>query len=181
MHSPLSNSASTPSPISYTSQNPGFNSLSSDVHESYQNLPSPGSAEVSSDIVIKNNGIDNTVEYPSPDDLQVVQALKRLEEQLSLNEDSVKEMSQFYGMDGDTNDSEFQEYGREITKQEQQADLLYEPDNIFQDHLYSQPARVENYSNSSMLLPDGGLLVHHFFDAQNCQIIHALYHIHHHT
>ncbi|XP_052487557.1 calmodulin-binding transcription activator 4 isoform X1 [Gossypium raimondii] len=156
VHSPLSNSASTPSPISYTSQNPGFNSLSSDVHESYQNLPSPGSAEVSSDIVIKNNGIDNTVEYPSPDDLQVVQALKRLEEQLSLNEDSVKEMSQFYGMDGDTNDSEFQEYGREITKQEQQADLLYEPDNIFQDHLYSQPARVENYSNSSMLLPDGG-------------------------
>ncbi|XWS69277.1 hypothetical protein CRYUN_Cryun04dG0165200 [Craigia yunnanensis] len=155
VQSPVSSSAFSPSPNSYTSQNPGSNSLASDVHEPYKNLSSPGSVEVSSDIVIKNNEIDNT-EYTSPADLQVSQALKRLEEQLSLNEDSFKEMSPFCSLDGDTDDSKFLEYGRGIVKQDPQADLLYEPDAIIQDPLYSQPARVENYSNSFALLPDGG-------------------------
>ncbi|XP_021291240.1 calmodulin-binding transcription activator 4 [Herrania umbratica] len=158
VQSPVSSSGFSLSPNSYTSQNPGSNSLASDVHEPYQNLSSPGSVEVSSDIVIKNNGIDNTVEYASPADLQVSQALKRLEEQLSLNEDSFKEMSPLCSLDGDTNDSRVLEYGREITKQELQADLLYEPNDIVQDHLYSQHTRVENYSNTFGLLPDGGLL-----------------------
>lgn len=171
MQSPVSSSDFSQSPNSYTSQNRGSNSLSSDAHEPYQNLSSPGSVEVSSDIVIKNNWIDNTVEYTSPADLQVSQALKRLEEQLSLNEDSFKEMSPFCSLDGDTIDSKFLEYGREIAKQEPQADLLYEPDDIFQDHVYSLPARVENYSNSFVLLPDEGLVVYHFFGAQNCQNI----------
>ncbi|XWS22785.1 hypothetical protein CRYUN_Cryun29cG0066000 [Craigia yunnanensis] len=154
--SPVYPSSFSPSPNSYTSQNPGSNTLASDVHEPYQNLSSPGSVEVSTDIVIKNNGIDNTVEYASPADLQASQTLKRLEEQLSLNEDSFKEMSPFCSLDGDTNDSKFLEYGTEIAKPEPQADLLYEPDDIFQDQLYSQPARVENYSNSFVLLPDEG-------------------------
>ncbi|KAK8691567.1 hypothetical protein V6N13_075072 [Hibiscus sabdariffa] len=148
VHSPLSSSAFSPSPNSYTSQNPRSNSLANDVREPYQNLSSPGSAEVSSDIVTKNNGIDNTVEYTSPADFQVVHALKRLEEQLSLNEDSI---------DGDIKDSKFPEYGKDIVEQELQADLLYEPADIFQDHLYSQPLRMENYTNSSVLLPDGGM------------------------
>ncbi|KAK8579534.1 hypothetical protein V6N13_142731 [Hibiscus sabdariffa] len=148
MLSPLSSSAFSPSPNSYASQNPRSNSLANDVREPYQNLSSPGSAEVSSDIVTKNNGLDNTVEYTSPADFQVVHALKRLEEQLSLNEDSI---------DGDIKDSKFPEYGKDIVEQEQQADLLYEPADIFQDHLYSQSFRMENYSNSSVLLPDGGM------------------------
>ncbi|XP_022725125.1 calmodulin-binding transcription activator 4-like isoform X2 [Durio zibethinus] len=156
LQSPVSSSAFSPSPNSYTSQNPGSNSLASDVHEPYQNLSSPGSVEVSSDIVIKKNGIDNTVEYSSPADLEVSQALKRIEEQLSLNEDSFKEMSPFCSLDGDTDDSKFLEYGSGIDKQDPQADLLYKPDDIIQDHLYSQPARVENYSNSFALLPGGG-------------------------
>ncbi|XWS63886.1 hypothetical protein CRYUN_Cryun06bG0139700 [Craigia yunnanensis] len=156
VRSPVSPSAFSPSPNSYTSQNPGSNSLASDAHEPYQNLSSPGSVEVSSDVVIKNNWIDNTVEYTSPADLQVNQALKRLEEQLSLNEDSFKEMSPFCSLDGDTDDSNFLAYGRGIAKQDPQVDLLYEPDDLVQDRLYSQPARVENYSNSVALLPDGG-------------------------
>ncbi|XVF85297.1 hypothetical protein PTKIN_Ptkin17bG0106300 [Pterospermum kingtungense] len=154
--SPVTSSAFSPYPNSSTSQNPGSNSLASAVHEVYQNSSSPGSIEVSSNTVIKNNGLDNTVEYTSPADLQVSQALKRLEEQLSLNEDSVKEMSGLCSLDCDTNDSKFLECGREFAKQELQADLLYEPDNIFQDHLYSQPAGVEISSNSFMLLPDEG-------------------------
>ncbi|XVE85354.1 hypothetical protein DITRI_Ditri17bG0084200 [Diplodiscus trichospermus] len=156
VQSPVSSSAFSPSPNSSSSQNPGSNSLASDVHEPYQNLSSPGSVEVSSNVVIKNNGIDDTVEYTSPADLQVSQALKRLEEQLSLNEDSFKEMSAFCNVDVDTNDSKFLEYGRAIAKQETQADLLYEPDDIFPDHLYSQLARVENRPNSFTLLSDEG-------------------------
>ncbi|XP_022776347.1 calmodulin-binding transcription activator 4-like isoform X2 [Durio zibethinus] len=156
VQSPVSSSAFSPSPNSYTSQNRGSNSLASDVHETFQNLSSPGSVEVSSDIFMKNNGIDNTVEYICPADLQVSHALKRLEEQLSLNEDSFKEMSPFCSLDGDTDDSKFLEYGRETAKQDPQEDLLYEPDDIIQDHLYSQPARVENYSNNFALLSDGG-------------------------
>ncbi|XVE92102.1 hypothetical protein REPUB_Repub01dG0068300 [Reevesia pubescens] len=156
VQSPVSPSAFSPSPNSYTSQNSGSNSLASNVHEPYQNLSSPGSVEVSSDIVIKNNGIDNTVEYSSPADLHVSQALKRLEEQLSLNEDSFKEMSPFCSLDGDTDDSKFLEYGREISKQDPQADLLCKPDDIVEDHLSSQPAMVGNYSNSFVQLPDGG-------------------------
>lgn len=163
MQSPVSSSALSPSPNSYTSQNPGSNSLASDVYEPYQNLSSPGSVEVSSDIVVKNNGTDSTVDYTSP--AQVSQALKRLEEQLSLNEDSFKEMSPFCGLDGDTDDSKFLEYGKGIAKQE--PDILYESDDIVQGHLYFQPARVENHSNSFALLPDGGSLVCHFFGAQN--------------
>ncbi|XP_039012454.1 calmodulin-binding transcription activator 4-like isoform X2 [Hibiscus syriacus] len=157
VQSPLSSSAFSPSPQSYTSQHPRSNSLANDVREPYQNLSSPGSAEISSDIVTKNSGIDTTVEYTSPADFQVAHALKRLEEQLSLNEDSIKEMGPLYSLDDDTHDSKFLEYGREIVKQEQQADLLYTPDGIFQDQLYSQPARMENCSNSSVLLPDGGM------------------------
>ncbi|KAK8643472.1 hypothetical protein V6N13_012771 [Hibiscus sabdariffa] len=151
VHSLLSSSAFNLSPNSYTSQNPGPNSSVNDVHEPYQNLSSPGSTEVSSDIVTKNNGINITVEYTSSTDFQVVHALKRLEEQLSLNEDSIKDMSPLNNLDKDTNDSNFLGYGSEIAKQEQQAD------GIFQDHVYSRPARMENYSNSSVLLPDGGM------------------------
>ncbi|XVF43686.1 hypothetical protein PTKIN_Ptkin02bG0060500 [Pterospermum kingtungense] len=156
VQSPVSSSALSPSPNSYTSQNPGSNSLASEVYEPYQNLSSPGSVEVSSDIVIKNNGIDSTVDFTSPADLQVSQALKRLEEQLSLNEDSFKEISPFCSLDGDTDDSTFLEYGKGIAKQEPEADILYESDDIIQGHLYSQSARVENHSNRFALLPDGG-------------------------
>ncbi|OMO60505.1 IQ motif, EF-hand binding site [Corchorus capsularis] len=149
VQSPVSTSALSPNPNSYTSQNPVSNSLASDLHESYQNLSSP---EVSSNIVIKNEGVDNTVEYASP---EVSQALKRLEEQLSLNEDSFKEMNPFCGLDGDTDHPELLEYGREIANHDTQADQLYKPNDIVQDHLYSQHAMVENYSNRLAVLPDG--------------------------
>ncbi|XVE74759.1 hypothetical protein DITRI_Ditri12bG0043700 [Diplodiscus trichospermus] len=151
---PLSSSAFSPSPDS--SKNSGSNSLAGDVHESYQNFSSPGSVEVSSDIVIKSNEIDNIVGYTSPADLQVSQALKRLEEQLSLNDDSFKEMSPFCSLDGDTDDSKFLEYGGVIAKPDPQTDILYKQDDVVQDGLYSQPARVENYSDSFVLLLDGG-------------------------
>ncbi|XP_039047336.1 calmodulin-binding transcription activator 4-like isoform X3 [Hibiscus syriacus] len=137
VQSPVSSSILSTSPNSYTSQNPGSNTLAHDLDETYQNLSSPGSVEVSSDIVTR-------------------EALKRLEEQLSLTEDSFEEVSPFCSLNGDRDESKFLEYEREIAKPDQQADLLYEPRDVAQGCLHSQPARVENYSNSFSLLSDGG-------------------------
>ncbi|GAB2280648.1 hypothetical protein Dimus_015275 [Dionaea muscipula] len=82
----------TSSPSSYTVQNPGSISL---IHmqESNQSLSSPGSTEVSSELAGKHHGVDHfdcvesvgNVRHSSP--VEVSQALRRLEEQLSLDED----------------------------------------------------------------------------------------------
>ncbi|XP_038997320.1 calmodulin-binding transcription activator 4-like [Hibiscus syriacus] len=108
VQSPVSSSLLSTSPNSYTSQNPGSNTLAHDLDKTYQNLSSPGSVEVSSDIVTR-------------------EALKRLEEQLSLTEDSFEEVSPFCSLGGNRDESKFLEYGREIAKPDRQADLLYEP------------------------------------------------------
>ncbi|KAL4348017.1 hypothetical protein GQ457_17G014180 [Hibiscus cannabinus] len=113
VQSPVSSSVLSTSLNSYTSQNPGSNTLTFDLHETYQNLSSPGSVEVSSDIVTR-------------------QALKRLEEQLSLTEDSLEEVSPFCNLDASRDESIFLEYGGEIAKPGRQADLLYEPGDIAQ-------------------------------------------------
>ncbi|KAK8636753.1 hypothetical protein V6N13_124491 [Hibiscus sabdariffa] len=113
VQSPVSSSVLSTSLNSYTSQNPGSNTLTFDLHEAYQNLSSPGSVEVSSDIVTR-------------------QALKRLEEQLSLTEDSLEEVSPFCNLDASRHESMFLEYGGEIAKPDRQADLLYEPGDIAQ-------------------------------------------------
>ncbi|KAK7851272.1 calmodulin-binding transcription activator 4 [Quercus suber] len=89
--SPGSPSTFSQSPCSYT-KNPGSNSIISDFFDPYQSLSSP---EVSSEIAIKNNGmdhldrVDRREQRESSPELEVTQALRRLEEQLSLNEDSV--------------------------------------------------------------------------------------------
>ncbi|KAK8659495.1 hypothetical protein V6N13_029695 [Hibiscus sabdariffa] len=113
VQSPVSSSVLSTSLNSYTSQNHGSNTLTFDLHETYQNLSSPGSVEVSSDIVTR-------------------QALKRLEEQLSLTEDSLEEVSPFCNLDASRDESIFLEYGGEIAKPGRQADLLYEPGDIAQ-------------------------------------------------
>ncbi|KAE8724548.1 Calmodulin-binding transcription activator 4 [Hibiscus syriacus] len=136
VQSPVSSSVLSTSPNSYTSQNPGSNTLAHGLHETYQNLSSPGSVEVSSDVFTR-------------------QALKRLEEQLSLNEDSFEEGSPFCSLDGDSDESKLLEYGGEIAKPDRHADLFYEHGDIGQGCLYSQPSRVENYSDSFSLLSDG--------------------------
>ncbi|KAJ7957540.1 Calmodulin-binding transcription activator 4 [Quillaja saponaria] len=57
--SPGPSSTFSESPCSYSTQNPGSTSMVSDLHEPYQNFSSPGSVEVTSDLVIKNNGMDH--------------------------------------------------------------------------------------------------------------------------
>ncbi|KAK7280863.1 hypothetical protein RIF29_08402 [Crotalaria pallida] len=74
---------------SYTTQNPLTTSVIVDSCEPNQNFSSPVSVEVSSDVFIRNNGIDHLDETDA-------QALRKLEKQLSLNKDGDEEISPFY-------------------------------------------------------------------------------------
>ncbi|GLT73799.1 hypothetical protein SLA2020_456330 [Shorea laevis] len=144
--SPGLSSAVSASSNSHTSQNPGSNSVISDIYEPSQGLSSPESVEVSSNIGIKNKGVDNTEEHTSSADIEVGQALRRLEEQLSLTEDTIKDISPFSSKDDDL---EILEFGKEISKQEP----LHGQDYILQDQLYTG---MGNYPNNLMLSSDRG-------------------------
>lgn len=139
--SPGSSLSSTQSPCSSTTQNQGSASIS-DLYEPYQSLTSPGSVEVSSDVVMKTNGgnhfqgVERTSKLGSSTELNVSQALRRLEEQLSLNDDSFKEYDPLYGQDEDPNKSEPLEFNGEIPNQDQFANF-HGPGHIIHDHCYS--------------------------------------------
>ncbi|XP_048502403.1 calmodulin-binding transcription activator 4 isoform X2 [Beta vulgaris subsp. vulgaris] len=92
------------SPSAYTIQKP-VSSCLSDVHESYQSYSSPGSIEVSSDATMGTgidclSGSNPTVNMSMSSDFEVSQALRRLEVQLSLDGDSVKEYAPVDDQDG---------------------------------------------------------------------------------
>ncbi|KAG2706574.1 hypothetical protein I3760_05G109900 [Carya illinoinensis] len=143
--SPGSSSSYSQSPTSYISQNPGSNSKPSDF-EPYKSLSSSGS-EVSSEIAIKNNGVDDlervgrTGQKENFDELQVTQALQRLEEQLSLDEESFQDISLFYNQCENPNDSDIPEYEIENSRQDEHAALPHGPEYI---GLYYEPHGVQN-------------------------------------
>ncbi|RXH71603.1 hypothetical protein DVH24_025104 [Malus domestica] len=135
-HSPSSNS--TP---------PGSISIVSDLREPNQNLSSPGSLEVSSDIVNKNGrgnpeNLYGTGELDSLTKFDVNQALRQLEEQLSLNEDSFKGF-----MDDSPNASDILDY-TDITNKDQFA-AFNEPGYVVHDQFYSEPARMQGNADYS--------------------------------
>ncbi|XP_058192814.1 calmodulin-binding transcription activator 4-like [Rhododendron vialii] len=90
-----STSTCNQSPSALAAQHPAAAALIGEVYEPYQ---SPGAVEVSSDAVVQNNGMDHldriagTPEISSSSELEVGQALRRLEEQLSLNDDGFEEI-----------------------------------------------------------------------------------------
>ncbi|KAJ7945568.1 Calmodulin-binding transcription activator 4 [Quillaja saponaria] len=99
--SPGPSSTFTQSPGSYNTKNPGSTSMFSNLQEPYQNFSSPGSVEVTSDILIKSNGMDQ---------------LRKLEEQLSLNEDNFKEIAHFCNELESLHDSNLLQNGTLISK-----------------------------------------------------------------
>lgn len=74
-------------------------------------MSSPGSIEVSSGAVIKNDSMNyfdmtkNTQELNTSPSLEINKALRRLEEQLSLNDDSIEQMGLIYSGHEDSNDT----------------------------------------------------------------------------
>lgn len=124
--SPGSSSAFSQSPRSFNTQNRG----SMFVDDSYgpnQSFSSPGSAEVTSDIFILNNGMGHSegteAESGTSTELKVTQALRRLEEQLSLNDESFEEIVPSYNENEATHDSKPQNHQGVIYKQEESASL----------------------------------------------------------
>ncbi|XP_057485499.1 calmodulin-binding transcription activator 4-like isoform X2 [Actinidia eriantha] len=97
------------SPSSHTAQHPGSATAISELYDPYQ---SPGSVEISSDAVANSNGMDHLDmierkgESNGSSELEFSQALRRLEEQLSLNDETLEEIGSFCNGNENLNDSE---------------------------------------------------------------------------
>ncbi|RDY09637.1 Calmodulin-binding transcription activator 4, partial [Mucuna pruriens] len=123
--SPSSSSAFSQSPSPYSTQNPGSTSILGDTYEPNQSFSSPGSAEITSDVFTLNNEKDHMdgtdAESGTSTELEVTQALRRLEEQLSLNENNFEEIAPFLNNHETAHDSNPQHNQRVISSQEQSA------------------------------------------------------------
>ncbi|KAJ8539905.1 hypothetical protein K7X08_026294 [Anisodus acutangulus] len=90
--SPISSTFSLSPSLSCT-QHPGFTVVGSESYQQYQNESSPGYGEICSDAVINSNGMNvsditgRTEGVSSLPRVEISQALRRLEEQLSLNDE----------------------------------------------------------------------------------------------
>ncbi|KAI3733330.1 hypothetical protein L6452_12773 [Arctium lappa] len=80
-------------------------------HEPYESTSSPSSVEVSSDVVTKSNGTSplslaaGTEEIGGSPNFEIDQALQRIREQLSLDEDNLKDIGAFYSENELSNES----------------------------------------------------------------------------
>ncbi|XP_038874570.1 calmodulin-binding transcription activator 4 [Benincasa hispida] len=101
---------------------------------------SPGSVEVTSDTgnhTIWSNGVDGQYEvseFKSSNDRDVSQALRRIEEQLSLNEDSLKDIGPFYGDEEGSNSNLIDYY--EMSN-EDHFSVLQHSENAVHDNTYT--------------------------------------------
>ncbi|GAV89566.1 IQ domain-containing protein/TIG domain-containing protein/CG-1 domain-containing protein/Ank_2 domain-containing protein [Cephalotus follicularis] len=132
----------SPSQRSNSNHNPGSAPVFSDFCDPYQNLSSP---EVSSDLVLENNCINRRVDCTSSTGVDVSEALRRLEEQLSLNDDSVKEIDEHLNV----SDYELLEFEGGIFEQDPYAASTKGHDER-QDHHNNV---VQLQGAASMLLP----------------------------
>ncbi|KAK6930798.1 IPT domain, partial [Dillenia turbinata] len=125
----LSPGSTATSPTSITVQNPGSVSTVGDLYESCQKF-SPGSIEVSSEMVNSNGGVQySNMTYGagiqnSASERDVSKVLRRLEEQLSLDDDNIKEFCSFGSGDDISNDSGIQDCGKDVSSHRNPTDLL---------------------------------------------------------
>ncbi|EEF47452.1 calmodulin-binding transcription activator (camta), plants, putative [Ricinus communis] len=148
----LSPSSFSPSPSSYTTQNQDSTSIFSDSHDPYHNSSSPGSVEVSSGIVIQDDGLISIEELTSSRENENSQFFRRLEEQLSLNEDSINDVPLDYNQEGAVEDLELLAYEGQFSKKSLSSNLLPGSEYIANNQGYGGHARMQLQTNS---------LVHH--------------------
>lgn len=128
LFSPGSSSTFMPSPSPNSMQNHGSASL-----DSCQTQSSPSPAEVSSVNPVINHGTDNLdrvegAALSSSSDLDVSKALRRIEEQLSLNDDTIEDIDPLF-VDGEyLNKMGFLDCKREISQQDGHEALLHVSD-----------------------------------------------------
>ncbi|KAL8532870.1 hypothetical protein ACS0TY_009176 [Phlomoides rotata] len=106
----LSSSTVSPSPNSFATDQPDSSFAVGESCELYQNESSPSSVEISSTQTIENRTMnqlaikERTIEVSRPSEPYINQALKRIEQQLSLNDDEVTEFNTFNMENEDSND-----------------------------------------------------------------------------
>nr|TKR84534.1 calmodulin-binding family protein [Populus alba] len=144
------------SPGTNTSQTQGSTSAISSVYEPYQSFSSPASVDVSSGLGIKDNGVDRTAEFSSSANNEVTQFFRRLEEQLSLNEDSAEEIGPFGAEEGAINDTRILEYVGNISKEDQSKNLLHGSQYIVDYQSYGGLAGNQLERNNLAPLQDAG-------------------------
>ncbi|KAL3352234.1 hypothetical protein AABB24_020344 [Solanum stoloniferum] len=126
------------SPSLYSTQHPGFTVLGSESYQQYQDESRPGYGEICSDAAIHSNGmnvsdITRMMEGVSNSPkVEISQALRRLEEQLNLNDDSSLEIYSLYSEIENANDAE----------------------NVVHDK--SSLVQIQDNSNNLLLLPHSG-------------------------
>ncbi|PHU19770.1 Calmodulin-binding transcription activator 1 [Capsicum chinense] len=137
--SPISSTFSL-SPSLYSTQHPGFTVVGSESYQQYQNESCPGYREICSDALINSNGMKisditrRTEGVSSSPRVEISQALRRLEEQLSLNDDSSAETYPLYSEIKNSNDAE---------------NLIHDKSSVVQ---------FQDNSNNLLLLPHSGFL-----------------------
>ncbi|KAK6922425.1 IQ motif, EF-hand binding site [Dillenia turbinata] len=137
------------SPTSITVQNPGSVSTVGDLFESCQKF-SPGSIEFSSEMVNSNGGVEYTnMTYGAiqncASEHDVSEVLRRLEEQLSLDDENTKDFYSF-GSEGDnSNDSGIQDYGKDVFNHGNLPGLLSETQHIDSGQTWEYGCDGENY------------------------------------
>ncbi|KAJ9176167.1 hypothetical protein P3X46_011509 [Hevea brasiliensis] len=154
--SPAFSSSFSPSPTSYTTQNQDSTSAISDLYDPYRNSSSPSSIEVSSEIVTKDNGLDTTTEFTSSTKVEVSQYLRRLEEQLSLNEDNIKEIDPLCNEEGVTNDPELFEFEKEISKKDNSANVPHRLEYVVNNQCYDGHDGMQLQTNNLVHLQNAG-------------------------
>ncbi|XP_006341901.1 calmodulin-binding transcription activator 4-like isoform X1 [Solanum tuberosum] len=126
------------SPSLYSTQHPGFTVLGSESYQQYLDGSRPGYGEICSDAAIHSNGmnvsdITRMMEGVSNSPkVEISQALRRLEEQLNLNDDSSPEIYSLYSEIENANDAE----------------------NVVHDK--SSLVQIQDNSNNLLLLPHSG-------------------------
>ncbi|KAL3501006.1 hypothetical protein ACH5RR_035455 [Cinchona calisaya] len=110
--SPVSSPIFSQSPISCNTQQPRSSARIGESYDQFCSLYSPGPLEFSSNVVINSNGTnyledtERTDEVTSSSGLEISEALRVLEEQLSLNDDNLEEIGKFYTQNENSHDSE---------------------------------------------------------------------------
>ncbi|XP_071717634.1 calmodulin-binding transcription activator 4-like [Rutidosis leptorrhynchoides] len=139
---------------SYVSQFTQSAARFSQFREPFDNTSSPSSIEVSSDAITKSNGtspfsLEGTEVIGGSSSFEIDQALRRIEEQLSLDADNLKELGDFDSMNGFSNELEFsaneKNYGGSGGMQEDSSNYASEqyPGGYVRPHQDHQQPGVE--------------------------------------
>ncbi|KAK2642072.1 hypothetical protein Ddye_023835 [Dipteronia dyeriana] len=106
-------------------------------------------------IAIEDNGVDIIGEFTGCDDVKTIQALRRLEEQLSLNDDIYQEI--------DSLPNQYLEYKGGICKQEQYDSLCFvqSPEYTVQEQYNGGHPGFQDHSSIFVLRDDAGIDAQH--------------------